>query len=279
MPNQHHANSYQSTTTFFTFLRDNILSFANLMFESNKQQDNITAWLVGMSTGAIALIISQFWKLSPDLYTPLKWSVGFFTGTITMGLCFRIFHLFYQDKEGLDLASTVTWLGSYLEPPITPPEDASAGLIAMCLYDRMGLNIEIDKLSDIDATNDVEYWRNHYNKHIGLNRRFEQLKSNRVLQVMEVFHARVASMEGIPLHKYKQSMKDRKYSGKKKRCLKYICNFCYSAMCISFAVSIFTISYGFITTDFTANPPSASTNQKIIAPGKSVQPIQVDKSE
>ena len=61
-------------------LRDHYLSFKEIFLESGKQQDSIAVWLVGMSTGSIALIISQFGKLSPNLYAALKWSVGFLTG-------------------------------------------------------------------------------------------------------------------------------------------------------------------------------------------------------
>ena len=275
MPNQ---SNRQPDHSVARFLRDNILSSKHMLSESSKQQDNITVWLVGMSTGAIAIIISQFGKLSPDIYATLKWSVGFFTATITLGLFFRVSHLFFQDKEQLNIASTVAWLDRYLDPAIDLPKDASAGLIAMYLYDRLGLTMELDQLRDIEANNDVEYWRNEYKNHIALNYQLEQLKHNNALLVIEDFHAHVAKLEEIPLHKYKQRMQDNKSRGIKKPHLRYACTFFYSAMCISFAVSVLCISYGFIKTDLKANPPSASTNQRDLAPSKQLQPTSINKS-
>ena len=95
------------------FLRDYLLSFKEMVFESGKQQDSIAVWLVGMSTGAIALIIAQSGKSSPmlfALYPTLKWGVGFLTGTIILGLLFRIFHLLLHEKERYNLMSIASWL-------------------------------------------------------------------------------------------------------------------------------------------------------------------------
>lgn len=90
MPNQINDKPDQA---FARFLRDHLLAFKEIIFESNKQRDNIVVWLVGMSTGSIALIISQFGKFNPTLYAALKVCVFFLTVTIICGLLFRIFHL------------------------------------------------------------------------------------------------------------------------------------------------------------------------------------------
>lgn len=46
---------------FARLLRDHFLAFKELFLESGKQQDSIAIWLVGMSTGSIAIIISTIW--------------------------------------------------------------------------------------------------------------------------------------------------------------------------------------------------------------------------
>ncbi len=96
MPNH---NNDRPDQAFAKSLRDQLASHKEIMFESGKQQDNIAVWLVGMSTGSIALIISQFRKFSTDLYPALKVSVSFLTATVTLGLLFRIFHLLLQEKD------------------------------------------------------------------------------------------------------------------------------------------------------------------------------------
>ena len=123
---------------FARLLRDHFLSFKEMIFESSKQQDSIAVWLVSMSTGAIAITISQIGKLNPALYATLKWSVGFLTGTIILGLLFRIFHLFLQDRDRFNVSYMVSWLAGRSEPSQEPPvnllEDADAGFIAWLLY-------------------------------------------------------------------------------------------------------------------------------------------------
>ena len=49
-------------------IRHNLHPFMRLAFESGKQHESVAVWLVGMSTGAIALIISQFGKLRSSLH-------------------------------------------------------------------------------------------------------------------------------------------------------------------------------------------------------------------
>ena len=112
MPN--HSND-RPDQAFARSLRDHLLSYKETMFESGKQQDNIAVWLVGMSTGSIALIISQFRKFSPILYPSLKVSVFFLTTTIILGLLFRIFHLLLQEKERNNLLFSQAWLVGYSE--------------------------------------------------------------------------------------------------------------------------------------------------------------------
>lgn len=108
-------NNDSPDQAFARSLRDHLLSYKETMFESGKQQDSIAVWLVGMSTGSIALIISQFGKFSPALYPSLKASVIFLTVTTILGLLFRIFHLLLQEKERNNLLFSQAWLVGYSE--------------------------------------------------------------------------------------------------------------------------------------------------------------------
>ena len=50
------------------------------------------------------------------------------------------------------------YIEPYMEPPVDLPEDSSAGFIAWCLFDSMGIQMEPDLLIEIEARNDVEVY-------------------------------------------------------------------------------------------------------------------------
>ena len=70
-------NDHDPEKAVVKFLMDSVLSFKEMLFESSKQQDNITVWLVGMSTAALALLVSQYGKFSPGSDLALKLAVYF----------------------------------------------------------------------------------------------------------------------------------------------------------------------------------------------------------
>lgn len=108
-------NNDKPDQAFARSLRNSLLSSREIMFESGKQQDSIALWLVGMSTGSIALIISQFKKFDPTLYPALKVGVFFLTATIIFGLLFRILHLILQKQERINWQLSEDWLVGYSE--------------------------------------------------------------------------------------------------------------------------------------------------------------------
>ena len=263
-------------------IRHNLHPFMRLAFESGKQHESVAVWLVGMSTGAIALIISQFGKLSSSLHFSLRASVLFLTGTIVLGLLFRIFHLFWLDRLRSDTLSVTMelsrYIEPYMEPPVDLPEDSSAGFIAWCLFDSMGIQMEPDLLIEIEARNDVEYWRNQYKKYTSLYHRLEKLKHRATKPVLKEFLKSLNDLETMPSRKVDRAVKSHKFEDIKKRYLESFCNVCYVSMCISFAISVLIISCSFITTDWKTTP-SSTTNQEVVSPTEQVQPTQVNESE
>ena len=282
MPNQ---NDDRPDQAMAGFLRDQILSFKEMLFESGKQQDSIATWLVGMSTGSIALIISQFGKFSPNLYPALKMSLFFFTGTIILGLLFRIFHRHLQEKDIHDLMFVAGWLFGYSqnsnEIPIELPEDSSAEFIAWYLYNQMGINMDPQLIEYLENNTNVEYWQNLYEEYAILRHRLAESKHQIVRQMVEDFYALTDSLEGRPPQKYdeyEQTVRTISESIRKRRLRKF-CKFVYILMCISFAVSVLFISCSFIKTDFKVKTSSTTTNQKVTSPSKQVQPTQTDKPD
>ena len=283
MPSRNNDRSEQALARF---LKDHLLSFKDMMFESGKQQDSIAVWLVGMSTGAIALIIAQSGKFSPALYPTLKWSVGFLTGTIVLGLLFRICHLLLQENERHDLVSIASWLAVRGEEatvdPIELPEDASAEFIAWCLYDLAGIDMTPEFMIDIQTKNDVEYWRNQYEEYTTLYHRVEEANDRAVESMIERLYARMADLEGLPPQTYEQIVnidESDKSEGIRKRRIRKVCTFSYILMCVSFAISVLFISCGFIATDLKVQPSTVTTKQTVSSPSQQVQPSQTDKSD
>lgn len=280
MPN---PNNERPDQAFARLLRDQVLSFKELMFESGKQQDSIAVWLVGMSTGSIALIISQFRKFDPALFSALKASVLFLTAAIVFGLVFRIVHLFIQDRERSDFMFIMSWLSGYSERStevlIELPEDASAEFIASCLYNVMGIDMTPELRADIRTKNDVEYWRNEYEEATELDRRLKESEHELRKNMVEDFEALIARSNGLPPRKYEQIVHRDESKGIRKRRLRRVCRFAYILMCVSFAIAVLFISCSFIKTSFKANQPSASTNQRVSSSFKQIQPTQIDKSD
>ncbi len=273
MPNQ---NNDRPDQVVARHVRDLIPSFKEMMFESGKQQDSIAVWLVGMSTGSIALIISQFGKFDPALYSALKVSVFFLTGTIIFGLVFRIAHLFLQDRERHDLMFIMGWLSGHSERStealLELPEDSSAEFIASCLYNLMEIDMTPELRADIRTKNDVEYWRNEYEETAELYRRLKESEHEMKKDMIEDFDALIANLEGLPPRKYEQIVKRDESKGIRKRRLQKFCRCAYILMCTSFAVSVLFISCSFIKTDLKVNHSSSTTNQKVVSPAKQVQP-------
>ncbi len=121
-------------------LRDNILSFKEMLLEPSKQQNSIVVWLVGISTGAIAIMFSQMGKLSSNLYPVLKWSVGFLIATIICGMLFRIFHQFLLARDISDIQYIVSWVSGMMQPsevvPTELPEAEETLKQVRCLLDQ-----------------------------------------------------------------------------------------------------------------------------------------------
>ena len=256
-------------------LMDNVLSFKEMIFESGKQQDNITVWLVGMSTAALALIVSQYGKFSPGSFPALKLAVIFLTGTIIFGMLFRIFHLFLQRREQHDLMRLMGWLSGFRDQPtavpIELPEDSTAELIAWSVYRLLGQEMGPYWKQYVETNNDVEYWRNEYEKVVKLYNRLQEADLQCTLEMLKKAQAFMANLDGEPAEKYQQPFEEDQSAGIRKRRLRSSCGAFYVIMCISFAVSVVFISWSFVKADLKRIHASAKTSQTVISPAKQAE--------
>lgn len=265
------------------FFRDQLSNIKDIDIESSKQLDNITVWLVSMSTGTIALIISQFGKFNPELYTTLKIGIFFLTITITCGLLFRILHLYLQERYKYDHLNINSWLIGYSESssevPIELPEDASLQYIAFCLYKHMGIEMDPDYFKFIETDNDIEYWRNQYTEYTASYLDLKKSKDAIEKNMMEKIFEFIANLEGLSPQKFERNVETDKSLGIRKRRLKKVCKLSYILMCGCFAVAVLFISCSFIATDYKANNTSATAAQQQISPSDQVQSAPINKTE
>lgn len=265
------------------FFRDRLSNIEDIDIESSKQMDNITVWLVSMSTGTIALIISQFGKINPELYTNLKIGIFFLTITITCGLLFRILHLYLQERYKYDHLHINSWLIGYdessSEVPIELPEDATSQYIAYCLYKHWGLEMDPDYLESLETDKNIEYWRNQYKEYTASYLDLKKSKDAIEKSMTDRLFEFIANLEGVSPQEFEQNVETNKSKGIKKRRLRKFCKFCYILMCVCFAVSVLFISCSFIAIDYKENQPPATVTQKQVSPSGQVQSTQINKTD
>ena len=262
---------------------DNVVTFKEMIFESSKQQDNVAVWLVGMSTGAVALIVSQYTKFTPDSHSALKWTVIILTVTIISGMLFRILHLFLQGREQHDLMVIMGWLSGHqnkpAEVPIELPADSSAEFIASRVFNLLGIERGPDWGQYIEMDNDVEYWRNQYEENVLLYNRLQEAKLQVALEKVKEIQSFIANLNGEPVDKFQRTPSEDRSTGIRKRRLKRSCEALYVVMCISFAVSVIFISLSFVNADLKKIDPSAKTSQTVISPAKQAEVTGTDMAK
>ena len=143
----------------------------------------------------------------------------------------------------------------------------------------MGINIDPEWLAQIEVDNNVEYWRNQYEEYTASYYLLAEARNETLRDAFNRFYAVMAKLEGIPTLTYEQIEKTDNSMGVRKRRLRKVCKFFYTSMCVSFALSVLIISYGFITTDLKELRSTVTTNQKAISPVNEVQTTQTDKTK
>lgn len=146
------------------FLKDILHRHQQENKERQRQTDNVVVWLTAISTGAIALILSQSDKLHIDNPIFLKISVSLLLLCIICGATYRSF---YYPLEGL-WAEKLFYFEGYcfgrtldVSGPIEIKDHHIIKDIAQSLKDDMGL--DYDHWLELDYL-DRDFWVDHYNR-------------------------------------------------------------------------------------------------------------------
>ena len=139
-----------------------IPDFKKETFDRQKQTDNVVVWIAGLSTGAIALIMSKtIGNTSIDVIS-LKVSVGFFLLTIISAVVFRSFVYNLQQKESnviFNFEGYCWGATSETYGPIQITEETTIAEIAESLKNDMDL--DYDSWLEKEYL-DREFWVEHY---------------------------------------------------------------------------------------------------------------------
>ena len=73
------------------YLKEVIPQYKKEVFERQRQTDNVVIWITGLSTGAIALILSQADNITFISLVDLKYTVFFLLCSIVAGVIFRAY--------------------------------------------------------------------------------------------------------------------------------------------------------------------------------------------
>ncbi|MCX5792401.1 MAG: hypothetical protein NTY45_09375 [Elusimicrobia bacterium] len=125
------------------FIKIWIPEFKKDFFERQRQHDKVIVWLVGLSTGAIALLVSQQSKIGDFSLIYLKLTMLFLAITVFAGVIFRVcFYLIEQIDS--DCFFHIESFCHVMSEDVNGPREllptCSASDIAQYLKDDMGID-------------------------------------------------------------------------------------------------------------------------------------------
>lgn len=136
------------------------------VFERKRQTENVITWIVGLSTGVITVIFSQFEKIGLIIpVVSLKYAVFLFVLTIISGVIFRIVYYELEQLEGdivLEFENYCAAATTDFSSPRLITEWNTIEDIINYLKEDMGVDIDYNSL--INRNLNREFWVDLYNK-------------------------------------------------------------------------------------------------------------------
>ena len=215
----------------------------NEHFERQRQTDNVIVWLTALSTGAIALILSQSDKLNIGNPIYLKVSVALLLLSIVSGVVYRstyypleaLWSKKYNYFKGFCLGFQMETFG-----PTELTENDTIETIAMKLKEDMGL--DYDHWLKHDYL-DRDFWVEHYYSWAKFWEKSEEdglMELSRAIAILNNKDPKVAKnvLEGFP--------DEEEATRKKFSFLSSTCNIAYQSALLFFVLSICSLAVGYI---------------------------------
>ena len=222
------------------FLKEILPQYQQEVSERQRQTDNVVVWVSGLSTGAIALILSQFNNLFIHP-TCLKITVGFFLFAVVCGVTFRSFIYILEQLESIlimGLKGYCWGASSEFNGPVKLTEHHTIDDIAKSLKEDMGL--DYDKWLQKDYL-DRNFWIDHYNSWADFWRKTE----NEGLRNLGKVFAPLLGKKPEEAEELFFSKQDDKKTVQKTIRYRNICNWSYALMSVFFVLAILSITIGF----------------------------------
>lgn len=209
--------------------------------------DKIIVWLIGLSTGAIALIFSSLDKLTFVCKSTINWTLGFLVASILFGIVGRIFYA-VATYLGYKFSSLFDFEIKLLEIPHKPrklQDDESAEVIYQLMQEDFKVDLpfilERKKLEPKDNWHQVdEDARRSYKK-------YAEWSLSEIQYVLKELNKIMVSVFGLKSNYFdKERKKSNRFKGVVFRCLTLLSYVLYSLSCISFASAVFKITSDYI---------------------------------
>lgn len=222
--------------------KDFLPRYQKEFIDRNRQTDHVVVWLTAISTGAIALILSQSDKLHIDNPIYLKASVASLLLSIISGVTFRAF---FYPLEGLQAQKLLHFegycYGRTLEVhgPIEIKDFHTIEDIARSLKNDMGL--DYDHWLKRDYLN-RDFWVEHYNSWADFWKKSEETGAMELSQAIAFLNNKnPKEAENILT-----ANSDDKTIRKKITIYTFICSWSYQLSLIFFVLAVVSVAIGYI---------------------------------
>lgn len=227
-----------------SYLKVWIPEFRKDYVERLRQTDRVIVWLVGLSTGGLALLLSQYSKLDFALYGYIKWASIFLVVAIVSGVIFRgIFYLTeaLEVSHLFNLEGFCHGIGMEANGPRTLPEACTPVDIVGYLREDMGSEGYEKWLNDNLPR---DFWVKVYTGQADLWNQFEKDGMRRLGEILAPFLGKsVEEGEAILLENPEQ----KKRSVKLLNVLRKVRDGAYYFTLLGFLLAVVTISIGVIS--------------------------------
>lgn len=212
--------------------------------------DKIIVWLIGLSTGAIALIFSSIDKLAFINKATINWTLGFLAGSILFGIVGRVFnaiatYLNYKFSAMFDFEVKL------LEIPHKPRKlqgDESAEVIYQLMQDDF--KVDFPFILEQKKSLPEEQWSQVDENMRNLYDDYSKWSLSEIHFALKEFNKIMISTFGLKENYFdKRRIKSNRLTGVVYRSLNLWSYVLYGLSCVAFGSAVFKITIDYIMTN------------------------------
>ena len=232
----------QTHQQIIEFYKDLLPRYRQELLERQRQADHIMVWLTAISTGAIALILSQSANLNINDPIYLKVTITLLLLSIVFCVTFRAF---YYPLEGLETDNLLYFEGYCygVTAEFHGPRDIDDAHTIQDIADylKKDMGLDYDHWLEHDYLN-RDFWVDHYNNWAKFWGKSEE-------EGLEQLSKAIAILNNENPEKAINIFKEKERDDSvRKKIIKYkfICNWSYQLSLIFFVLSVISVTIGYI---------------------------------